>query len=141
MFFSPIGCAKYETRDWWRFTPKGCRQSKDVFWVNDYSRHTDNKITNLWGCTADVHPKKDPFVSLVLCSIEVLNKKLENASESCIPWSPSIIETVSALRDLANVSVRFSSWHRLLSVAFWKIITALKSHMTCYNLNLNSWQN
>ena len=30
---------------------------------------------------------------------------------------------------------------RLLSAAFWKIITALKSHMTCYNLNLNSWQN
>ena len=29
----------------------------------------------------------------------------------------------------------------LLSVAFPKIITALKSHMTCYDLNLNSWQN
>ena len=29
----------------------------------------------------------------------------------------------------------------LLSAAFWKIIRALKSHMTCYNLNLNSWQN
>ena len=27
----------------------------------------------------------------------------------------------------------------LLSVVFWKIITALKSHMTCYNLNLNSY--
>ena len=26
---------------------------------------------------------------------------------------------------------------RLLSVAFWKIRTALTSHMTCYNLNLN----
>ena len=33
---------------------------------------------------------------------------------------------------------QFSSlW--LLSVAFWKIITALKSHMTCYSLNLNSF--
>ena len=30
---------------------------------------------------------------------------------------------------------------RLRSAAFWKIITALKSHMTCYNLNLNSQQN
>ena len=30
----------------------------------------------------------------------------------------------------------FRSW--LLSVAFWKIITALKSLMTCYNLNINS---
>ena len=29
----------------------------------------------------------------------------------------------------------------LLSAAFWKIITALKSHMTFYNLKLNSWQN
>ena len=27
----------------------------------------------------------------------------------------------------------------LLSVAFWKIISALKSHMTCYNLNLHSF--
>ena len=25
--------------------------------------------------------------------------------------------------------------------AFWKIITALNSHMTFYNFNLNSWQN
>ena len=33
------------------------------------------------------------------------------------------------------------SRQRLLSSAFWKIITALKRHMTCYNLNLNSWQN
>ena len=32
-------------------------------------------------------------------------------------------------------------WPGLLSAAFWKIITALKSHMTCYNLNLNSLQN
>ena len=32
-------------------------------------------------------------------------------------------------------------WSWLLSAAFWKIIRALKSHMTCYNLNLNSWQN
>ena len=30
---------------------------------------------------------------------------------------------------------------RLLSVAFSKIITALKSYMTCYNVNLNLWQN
>ena len=27
--------------------------------------------------------------------------------------------------------------HTLLSIAFWKITTAIKSHMTCYNLNLN----
>ena len=38
-----------------------------------------------------------------------------------------------------------SSEHELVqsngpsSVAFSKIITALKSHMTCYNLNLNSF--
>ena len=30
---------------------------------------------------------------------------------------------------------------RLLWAAFWKIITALKSNMTCYNLNLNAWKN
>ena len=31
------------------------------------------------------------------------------------------------------------SW--LLSASFWRIITAGKRHITCYNLNLNSWQN
>ena len=29
--------------------------------------------------------QKDPFVSLVLCSIKLLDEKLENAEESCIP--------------------------------------------------------
>ena len=35
----------------------------------------------------------------------------------------------------SNSYMHIEVW--LLSVAFWKIITALKSHMACYNLNLN----
>ena len=39
--------------------------------------------------------------------------------------------------------VQYRTWTRLLSAAFWKIIAALKSHMTCYNsfcINLrNLW--
>ena len=29
---------------------------------------------------------------------------------------------------------------RLLSVAFWEIITAIKIHTTCFDLNIYSWQ-
>ena len=40
---------------------------------------------------------------------------------------------------LKKIQINFHSDHRLLSVAFWKILTALKNDKTCYNLTLNSF--
>ena len=58
-------------------------------------------------------------------------------------WSNNL--RISTLRGFFRISIfiklSLRRWQWLLSAAFWKIIAALKSHMTCYNLNLNSWQN
>ena len=59
-----------------------------------------------------------------------------------------VLKSISNNRVLMKVGFVYLPIHReleqfsslwLLSVAFWKIITALKSHMTCYSLNLNSF--
>ena len=52
-----------------------------------------------------------------------------------LAYTYSVVPIISTVRSGVNSHI-FPL--RLLSVAFWKIITTLKSHMTCYNLNLNS---
>ena len=94
-----------------------------------------------WQCTAIRNPvvkSQDTFLDLV---------NLTNYIE-CSRNQPVFHHYFHSQNEIDNTQKHFlmtivtaDFWCRLLSAAFWKIITALRSHMSFYYLNLNSWQN
>ena len=56
-------------------------------------------------------------------------------------WASPEFTTVTSTMSRLNFCTYITHCAWAAFSCFSKIITALKSHMTCYNLNLNSWQN
>ena len=82
------------------------------------------------------HSNNPKFAVQICAPYSSLYFVILSPSYSCYPLL-SVIQLIKRQSSLSTHLVEIYC-RGLLSVAFYKIITALKRHMTCYNLNLYS---